>query len=250
MGDLQYWDDTLTEEVESIRVILGSIPGIHDEMEKTATLDKAERKLRAASGTKRSYKMETRLVSDPSVRRTYEGQLAEHEKVLNKLADEVKAAKNEMQRGQLFVGNRADGEEPNAEADGDAMLKDAEHLQEKTQSSLDNTMNMVAETKIVGMETMEELRRQRDQLNNIDQEAMRIEDNLARADKLIRTFGRRMATDKFIQCFAFVNVLLLVGVVIYAILKKNGLTGEEAVPAPTNPVRMLRGFSGILEEPH
>ena len=58
---------------------------------------------------------------------------------------------------------------------------------------------------------------------------MQIEDNLSHADQLIKTFWRRMATDKFIQCFTCVNVLLLVGVIVYAVVSKE-TGGEEATP--------------------
>ena len=40
-----------------------------------------------------------------------------------------------------------------------------------------------------------------------------------------------MATDSFIQCFAMVNCLLLLGVVLYAILRGDGLdSGNEGEP--------------------
>jgi hypothetical protein len=40
-----------------------------------------------------------------------------------------------------------------------------------------------------------------------------------------------MATDSFIQCFAMVNCLLLLGVVLYAILKGGGLSsGNDGTP--------------------
>lgn len=123
------------------------------------------------------------------------------------------------------------------------MLKEASHIQDKTQGALDNIARMTAEAKDVGMETMEELRRQRDQITSIDEDAMKIEDNLKRADKLIRTFGRRMATDKLIQCFACLNVLLLVAVVVYSIVKRKGIPGDgfDDDAGPSQPVRMLRG---------
>lgn len=76
---------------------------------------------------------------------------------------------------------------------------------------------------------MEELLRQREQIRTIDQEAMRIEDNLNRADKLIKTFGKRMATDRFIQCFACVNILLLVAVVGYIVFRPRKLYDSERV---------------------
>jgi SNARE protein len=159
-----------------------------------------------------------------------------------------------MQRGELFVGARGTqrGEggygEMSGEEAGDMMLNDMNHIQDKTKSSLQNTKNMVAASKQVGEATMEELLRQREQIRNIDNEAMRMEDNLQRADKLIKTFGKRMATDKFIQCFACVNILLLVGVVVYSVLKKGSAENNPAQNSPTSPVRMLRGL--FLENEH
>lgn len=217
------------------------------DMEKTAAIDRAEKQLRSANGTKRSYKMECRLVGDPAQRQRYENQLAQHERDLASLANDVKALKSEAQRGQLFVGatNDAAGE-IDPEATGDYLLGEASKMQDKTQTSLDNTKNMVAASKEVGMATMEELQRQRAQIESIDREAMRMEDNLQRADKLIKTFGRRMATDKFIQCCACLNVLLLVGVVVYSIFK-GGLPGQRDNGSPTSPLESAGPTRRVLE---
>ena len=105
-----------------------------------------------------------------------------------------------------------------------------------------NTNRLVKESIEVGEATMEELLQQREQIRNIDNEAMRIEDNLQRADKLIKAFGKRMATDKLIQCFACINILLLVGVIVYVVIKDRVQSDDAG--APTNPVggRMLRGL--------
>ena len=62
---------------------------------------------------------------------------------------------------------------------------------------------------------------------------MRIDDNLNRADKLIMTFGKRMATDRFILCFACVNILLLCGVVGYFVFK-NSTRRRETMPQTTS----------------
>ena len=47
---------------------------------------------------------------------------------------------------------------------------------------------------------------------------MTIEDTLTRADKLIRTFSRRMATDRVILFFAFLVFVGIVGIVTYSVL--------------------------------
>jgi len=255
MADVQYWDDTLTDEVQSIRQLLQSAEGLAD-LDKASALDRAEKKIRAAQGTKKSYKMETRLVSDPRQRTMYENKLSELSEELATCANDLKALKGGAQRGELFVGARGgssgmDGNgEMTGEEAGDIMLNDMNNIQDKTKASLQNTKNMVAASKEVGEATMEELLKQREQIRTIDEEAMRIEDNLNRADKLIKTFGKRMATDRLIQCFACVNILLLAGVVVYSILKKDGDgDGDEGNSgAPASPVgggRLLRDLVNV-----
>ena len=129
---------------------------------------------------------------------------------------------------------------------GNALLTGAERIQDKTQVALSNTVTLIAESKVTGMTTLEELERQRNQINNIDDNVVRLEDNLNRADKLIKTFGKRMATDKLIQAFACLNILLIVGVVVYSIVK-GGTNANADEGAPESPVettsnaRMLRG---------
>lgn len=248
MADIQYWNDTLSDEIETVQDLLNSVAQSsphNDPLERSHRLEQADKKLRGAQGTKRSFKMECRLVTDPNERRRYEGQLARHEKTLASLQAELAASKAEGRRGELFVGadTTAVGSGTGAatgdgEAEGDALLTDASKLQDKTQSSIDAIARMTNEAKDVGMETMEELKRQRMQITSIDEDAMKIEDDLKRADKLIRTFGRRMASDKLIQMFACLNVLLLVGVIVFSILKK-GVGDDEDEGGPLSPVRTL-----------
>lgn len=246
MADVQYWQDLLNQEIESIRDLLDTIPR-KSSMEKSHLIDQADKKIRDAQGTKRSFKMECRLVSDPNERRRYESQLSDQEKILTEISRELMDLRRDTPKGELFMGADMGGDGTTGELDGekagDALLKDASRIQDKTKASIDNIARMTAEAKNVGMETMEELRRQRDQISAIDEEAMKIEDNLKRADKLIRTFGRRMATDKLIQCFACLNVLLLVGVIVFSIVKKGGIPGDGLgeKDGPVQPVRMLRG---------
>jgi SNARE protein len=197
--------------------------------------------------------METRLVSDPKQRRDYENKLTRLTEELGTLANDIRALKGGVQRDQLFVGasrgvgggaRSTDG--MTGEEAGDVMLSDMNEIQDKTKSSLQNTKGMVAASKQVGEATMEELLRQREQIRTIDEDAMRIDDNLNRADKLIKTFGKRMATDRFIQCFACVNILLLCGVVGYFVFKNSTKEeGDNPDNVPANPVSGGRSLWGL-----
>jgi len=223
------------------------VPNISDDFERRGALEKAEKQLRSAAGNKRSFKMEVRIL-DQSARQTYEIELANHEQNLADLTNDLKALRAETSRDQLFVGANTDANaRENLQNDGDAMLDEASRLQGLTADSLGNTKSMISDAKLIGLQTIEDLERQREQIRNIDDDVMRLEDNLSRADKLIKTFGKRMATDKVIQCFACTNVLMIVGVIIYAIVTKGGLSGDKDSGTPENPVgesssRMLRGW--------
>ena len=226
--------------MEAIQGMLDKIPNIRDMNERLHSLDRAKARLRSATGTKRSFKMEIRLIQDVNTRRKYESRLACLDQQLKTLQADLKALESEANRGELFVaGGGANGTSsdlergPDVVKAGDTLLREASALQDKTQDSLENTKNMIAASKEVGLSTLEELERQRDVIQSIERETDRIDDNLARAEALLKQFGRRMASDHFIQCFAVINCLLLVGVVIFVIVKKGSLTGAPAPPSPT-----------------
>lgn len=233
----------MTEEVDAIQHILDGVPSLSNPVERASAMEEADDRLRGAAGTKRSFKMEIRLVQDIKERRRLEGNLQKMDQELRTLKADLKALQADENRGELFIsGGAGDGDDGEADPTkaGTNMLNEASALQDKTQDSLQNTRNMIAASKEVGVSTLEELQRQREVINNIDKEADRLDDNLARAEALMKQFGKRMAGDKFIQCFAVINCLLLLGVVIFAIVKKGSLLGNNDEPA--NPTRrMLRG---------
>jgi SNARE protein len=184
----------------------------------------------------KSYKMETRLIKEGASRRKHEDAHEAYDKKIKGLESEIKWSRTEGNKKELFGGASA---ATSPAEEGDAMLQEASRVQDKTEQSLAHTRAVVDATKEVGNATLEELHRQRDQIKDITEEVMLIEDNLSRADKLIKTFGRRMATDRFIQCFACVNVLLLVGVIVYAVVSKE--IDEGNINVPDQPFRYLRG---------
>lgn len=254
-ADIQYWDDVLSSEIDQIQSLMDAIPSMVDDDEKADSLMEVERKLKGANGTKKSLKMETRLVTDIKQRRQYEQRLLRLDEDLSHLNADLQALKQDIERDKLFRGR--DGDDDSAEFDeadgqkaGDNMLGEAHRIQDMTQDSLQVTKQLVAESKEVGMSTLEELRRQRETLTRIDQQIDRVDGALGTAEKLVKHFSKRMASDRFIQCFAMINVLLLVGVILYTVLKGGSLTIGRGKGAPENPlgtstsppVRMLRGL--------
>lgn len=252
--DIQYWDDTLHEEIDAISTLIDRISNVHDPIEKSEMIERCKSKIRSATGTKRSFKMEIRLVQDVGNRRQYEARLQQLDQQLQTYQADIKASESDMNRNELFNeadtanngmnGNNGLNNEQDAIKGGDKMLADASNIQDKTQDALSNTKQLITEAKEVGISTLEELQRQREVLHNIEKETDRLDDNLARAEQLLKAFGKRMAGDQFIQCFTVVNVLLFVGVLIYAIFvkpdKSDPNAGNPSNPANTAPTRRIR----------
>lgn len=238
----------MAEAVAHLRSILDGVQSLSDPVERASALEEADAALQDATGKKRSFKMEIRLVQDQDLRSKYTKRLKKYENELRTLKADLKALQSEANRGELFVSGGASGRNGDGDMDptmaGGNMLNEASALQDKTQDALGNTKSMIEASKQVGVATLEELQRQREVITNIDSEVDRMGDNLARAEALLKQFGKRMAGDKFIQCFAVLNCLLFVGVIIWAIVKgrAGSLFGEP--DAPANPIgdRMLRGF--------
>lgn len=119
------------------------------------------------------------------------------------------------------------------------MLDKAVNIQKKTEQSLVSTQKMVENSKEVAIATGEQLREQRQQIVQITDEVMRMEDNLQRADKLIRTFARRMATDRVILVFTLLVFCGIAAIVIYKSVNPSDDTFY--VPdevTPPNPVTL------------
>jgi SNARE protein len=241
MADIAFWSDSLSTAIVEGEEILNTIGKTRAGADRTNLIAECETKIKRCKNIEKSFRMEMRLI--PAGKRgDYEGELSTYKASIEKLGNELKWAKTESGKSELFGGGmgKAGGDGgasvvQNPEEEGDDMLKKADGIQDKTEQSLQHTQQMVEGSKEVATATIEELHRQREQIKDITEEVMTIEDNLARADKLIRTFGRRMATDKFIQCFACVNILLLTAVVIYAVVSDKGLSSNDEA-TPSNPV--------------
>eukprot|EP00536_Pseudo-nitzschia_multiseries_P002767 jgi/Psemu1/283949/fgenesh1_pg.38_\ len=247
MADIQYWQDSLEEEIEQIRSILDGVQSLSDHVERATALEEADDHMKSATGRKRSLKMEIRLIQDTKLRDKYKKKFGKLDQEIKTLKADLKALQQDLHKSELFVSKGAGDRDGYGEMDGTMagthMLNDAKVLQDKTQDSLNKTKQLIAQSEEVGNATLAELEEQKRTLMQIDAKVDEMANNLERAEKLVKQFARKMASDRLIQCFAVVNCLLLLGVVVYAIMKRKGdeLFGIE--PTPTNPFgnRMLRG---------
>jgi len=239
-SDIDYWCDSYRgaiEELEALVVLLTQSPV--DTRENVVT--ECSAKLSRAQSIKKSYYLEMRLLRNKEIKGTHERKLKKIEMRCAVLGHEIEWAQQAGRRRKLLTSQACHDEFKG----NDEYLDGADKIQDQTQDALSRTMNLVEASKEIGQSTLNELESQQEQIKDITADILIIEDNLSRADKLIRNFTKRMMTDKLIMCFSFLNMCGLVGIILYCVVTGKGLGAEdEKEDNPNERRRMLRGFSG------
>lgn len=155
-----------------------------------------------------------RQLYEPNLRLRYNAKMTGYDKDVEKLKAQLEEAKTRLGRSELGVGEEHKG--------NDDYLDGALNVQGQTTSVLQNTIDRAKEAQASGENTLEKLEEQRQQINEIGKSILDMRENLDYSMTLIGNFTKRMATDKCIQAFALVNMLLLLGVIIFVLLKKEG----------------------------
>ena len=99
---------------------------------------------------------------------------------------------------------------------------------------------MIEASKEVGNATLEQLRSQREQIIDIEADIDALDSTILRAEKLVVNFTRRMATDKIIQGFAALNIVVMLGLILYVAISGKSLSATSSSSGsnslgPTNP---------------
>jgi SNARE protein len=89
-------------------------------------------------------------------------------------------------------------------------MKATQNVQNDSLQSVERSKRLVQESQEIGGSTLVTLGEQKEQLIKISQNLDEIDDELKRADKLMRSFMRRMATDRIVSLFTcFFKVFVL-----------------------------------------
>lgn len=240
-SDIEFWLAEYTKEVDalaSLAVNAKSLANSGNAKATATTLTECEGKISKIKEVKKSFSLELRLVKD----RTQKGEFDKKAKVLDDRANEytkvVKDVKHLQQKDDLTGGSSANLAANPYDTKGktnDDLLQASSNVQDLTVESLVRTAAMIEASKDVGEQTLEELRRQKDQIKNIEAEVLVIDSNLQRAEKLILNFGRRMATDKLIQGFATLNILIMLGLILYVAISGKSLSATTSTASYAGP---------------
>lgn len=267
MSSVAVWDEELQNELGNLTTTVSQTASASGARAKQL-LQECDAIISRIKDAKKSFGLEIKMVRDKSVKAGYDSKLKFYDEEFNTLQNQVKSTRQQLERNELMpTGAGAGGSSAATHSyfqiegkDNDDLLNDAMHLQDQTMSSLGRTRGLIEASKEVGTATLEELRKQREQIKDIDHEVTVIDSNLKRARILVTNFSKRLAGDRIIQCFTAVNIIILAVVIIYVILTGKTLSNNSS-SNPDNPsddgedgaavdeeraVRLLRGAADFV----
>lgn len=222
-----------------------------DEVSATAPRDEQESACTAAAAkvetAKRSLDLQLRTIRDDDAKDSW----ATH---INAADERFAAAKRSLalkkEQAELFGKAAAEGGAGAGNTPGykgptnDQYLDLTDKVHDDIDASLANTLQVVNDTEDLATATAEQLAKQREQITDVHHSVLSIEEALKRSDALLRTFGKRMATDKMIQLFFMLNVVGAVGLIVYMVLQDQGIgssddggqAADDAVPGADDKV--------------
>jgi hypothetical protein len=241
-SDIEFWLAEYTKEVDALASLTVNLKSLSNSGNAKATgtsLSECELKINKIKEVRKSFSLELRLVKDRGQKAEYDAKAKVLDDRANEYTKMIKDVKHQQQKADLVGSPTSTMGAPNPyETQGknnDDLLTGANKIQDLTVESLVRTAAMIEASKDVGEQTLEELRRQKEQIKNIEAEVQVIDSNLQRAEKLILNFGRRMATDKLIQGFATVNILIMLGLILYVAISGKSLSASTGTTSYVGP---------------
>ncbi len=175
-----------------------------------------------------------RLVKDKAKKAEFEQKAKGIDEDFNaavKDLSQLRIQSSQKEREKLTLGaNKFTTEGKN----NDDLLGEASKIQDDTAASLGRTRALVEASKEIGTATLEVLVSQREQIADVTEEVDNINSSLSRAEKLVTNFGRRLASDRILQVFTFINLVLIIAVVAYTVTHRKALAANNSSESSNN----------------
>ena len=101
LQDINYWDESLSSELSSLTDMLKKVSKTSGSS-RSSLLNDLTSKISRSRNILKSFKMETRLIKDGIKRRAMDSKYGDYEKRINELEGEVKWARTEGNKKELF----------------------------------------------------------------------------------------------------------------------------------------------------
>lgn len=226
--NIGYWFDELTKESDNFSTLLEKLKTLVASTN-TQAIERCARDCEIRSNRikeiRKSFGLELKILKNKGEKVIYEGRAREIDEKFSDLSSQFTQTKSQITKKDLIGESHVSKNIYSTEGkNNDTLLDEANKIQDLTFESLARTKNLIEASKEIGKETVGQLQAQRQQIIDIEIEVDALDSNIVRAEKLVLNFSRRMATDRIIQIFFAINVVVMLGLILYVAISGRSLT--------------------------
>ncbi|KAN0048107.1 hypothetical protein ACTA71_002502 [Dictyostelium dimigraforme] len=183
-------------------------------------IDHLKNRIDRAKQILRSYKLDLRELPKIEIVK-YDSKVKNYEEQIKKLENDLNWVENIGNDGGVIVKNKNNDEMlKNQDQEYQNIMKRAKDTQQQDNKITKGILETVIETNNIGTSTLEEMKRQEDQIISIQKDMEEIDGNLKLATRQMRSFARKMATDKIIMGFILLIIVGIIAIIVYKSIKK------------------------------
>lgn len=219
-----FWSEQMNSAIAEAETAIQNAKNLHGR-DRLKALNEIDGIIEKIHQKKKGLQTEIRLLGFNDERRAkYSIEIENCEKTVETLTTNIRWLKEEGKESILTGGRSATNKKTVTNKD---LLNRIDDLQDRQEAMLEEGLEMVNNMNKQADEQNSELAQQAEKINQTTEQARRINDSLSRADLLIRSFARRMASDRFIQIFFVLNFVCLAAIIIYYCVKSGKVTAKD-----------------------
>lgn len=218
-------------------------------------LERCSTLIKRLAGLMESMKLDvTAMDSTSPDKKEWENKLEEYQQRIETLKADFNNKRREVQKKMLLKSNPAQadklknlsGEEDVAQLDKQQALAVGDVLIDKAEKSLARTKKLVVESEQMGINTLQKMEQQNEQMDKIYEDFDEIDGNLARSKRIIGHIAQSAVNDR---CIQILTLLVFIAVVVVLVQQFTGsssrlrrLSNEPTSPDPSLITLIVQGW--------
>ncbi|KAK5580719.1 hypothetical protein RB653_000743 [Dictyostelium firmibasis] len=225
MADIQEYEIELDKIIYEIGNSIKNLRKYKNSLEVTGGIDLLKNRLKRAKWVLRSLKLDLKELSEFEIKK--------YQSKVNKYEEQIKTLENDLNWIEK-VGNEESGDlkidDSNIKNNNGILkndneyqdiMKKAKNFQENDKKITTSTLETIIKVNEIGTSTLGEMAIQEGQMKRIQNDMNEIDSNLKLATRQMRSFARKMATDKIILGFILLIIAGIIVLIVYSTIKSK-----------------------------
>jgi len=229
------YEEDFLETKTTIEGRVKKVPDL-DGVQREKEIQQAEVDISEAEQTLRSMALSARNIGNNG---KYLQKIKDYESEVAKLKTGLRKAEMQVaqttEREQLFAGLRYEDKMASSMDQRERLLANTDRL-EKSSSTLKKAMAEAEETVQIGVEALENLDEQKQTMIRIKGNLGKVQEQLGKAGKIMRSMGRRAVTNKLIMAAIMLMLIFVIIMIVYFKWFYHAKT-KAVTPPPPSPVQ-------------